>query len=184
VHVLVTGGCGYIGSHTTLELLTAGHRVTVVDNLSNSSAVSLQRVEQLAGTKVAFAELDLRDARQLDVLFAASGFDAVIHFAGLKAVGQSVTEPLRYYDNNLGSTLALCQSMRTHGVRRLVFSSSATVYGDPSAVPIPEEAEVRPEPPAADGRSPTCATSTRWGPTPRDVSARTRGGYPTTCCRS
>jgi UDP-glucose 4-epimerase len=144
VHVLVTGGCGYIGSHTTLELLAAGHQVTVVDNLSNSSVVALERVEELTGAKATFAELDLRDAPGLDALFDTSRFDAVIHFAALKAVGESVAHPLRYYDNNIGSTIALCQAMAAHGVGRLVFSSSATVYGDPVAVPIPEGAAVQP----------------------------------------
>jgi UDP-glucose 4-epimerase len=144
VHVLVTGGCGYIGSHTVLELILAGHRVTVVDNLSNSSAVSLQRLEKLSSASVAFAEFDVRDGDQLDSLFAASRFDAVIHFAGLKSVGESVATPLRYYDNNIGSTLALCRAMDDHGVRRLVFSSSATVYGDPPAVPITEASPIAP----------------------------------------
>jgi UDP-glucose 4-epimerase len=144
VHVLVTGGCGYIGSHTVVELLGAGHRVTVVDSLVNSSAVSLRRVEELTGASVGFAEFDLRDRDRLDALFASSGFDAVIHFAGLKAVGESVAEPRRYYDNNLGSTLALTGAMAAHGVRRLVFSSSATVYGDPPVVPIPESSPLAP----------------------------------------
>ncbi len=144
MHVLVTGGCGYIGSHTVLELVGAGHRVTVVDNLSNSSALSLRRVEELTGRRVAFAEFDLRDAERLRVLFGASAFDAVVHFAGLKAVGDSVARPLEYYDNNLGSTLTLGQAMAEHGVRRLVFSSSATVYGDPPAVPITESSPIAP----------------------------------------
>jgi UDP-glucose 4-epimerase len=144
VHVLVTGGCGYIGSHAVLELLNAGHRVTVVDNLANSSAMSLRQVEQLTGHHVAFAQFDLRDAERLDALFRASGFDAVIHFAGLKAVGTSVAEPLEYYDNNVGSTLTLCRAMAAHDVRRLVFSSSATVYGDPDTVPITESAPINP----------------------------------------
>jgi UDP-glucose 4-epimerase len=144
VHVLVTGGCGYIGSHTVLELLTAGHRVTVVDNLSNASATSLRRVEELTGHPVAFAEFDLRDAERLDPLFAASGFEAVVHFAGLKAVGDSVAHPLAYYDNNLGSTLTLLRAMADHDVRRLVFSSSATVYGRPETVPIRESSPLGP----------------------------------------
>jgi UDP-glucose 4-epimerase len=144
VHVLVTGGCGYIGSHTVLELVAAGHRVTVVDNLSNASALSLRQVEDLTGQPVAFAEFDVRDADRLDALFGAAGFDAVVHFAGLKAVGESVDLPLDYYDNNVGSTLTLARTMKAHGVRRLVFSSSATVYGDPSTVPIPETATIAP----------------------------------------
>ena len=144
MHVLVTGGCGYIGSHTVVELVDAGHQVTVVDNLSNASAVSLRRVEELTGRHVAFAEFDLRDADRLDALFGASRFDAVVHFAGLKAVGDSVDHPLEYYTNNLGSTLTLGRVMAAHDVRRLVFSSSATVYGDPPAVPIVETAPIAP----------------------------------------
>ncbi len=144
MHVLVTGGCGYIGSHTVVELIDAGHRVTVVDNLVNSSAESLRRVERITGARVGFAELDVRDRNRLDALFAASGFDAVIHFAGLKAVGQSVAEPLRYYDNNIGSTTSLVETMAAHRVGRLVFSSSATVYGDPASVPVTEDAVIAP----------------------------------------
>ena len=147
MHVLVTGGCGYIGSHAVLELVNAGHRVTVVDNLSNASAVSLRKVEELTGRPVAFAEFDLRDADRLDALFGASAFDAVVHFAGLKAVGESVAQPLDYYANNLGSTVTLGRAMATHDVRRLVFSSSATVYGDPAAVPIDEEVPLAPTSP-------------------------------------
>jgi UDP-glucose 4-epimerase len=144
MHVLVTGGCGYIGSHTVVELIEAGHRVTVVDNLSNSSATSLQAVEQITGVPVPFAQLDLRDTARLDTLFAGASFDAVIHFAGLKAVGESVAMPLAYYDNNLGSTITLCEVMGRHDVKNLVFSSSATVYGDPDSSPIPETAAIRP----------------------------------------
>jgi UDP-glucose 4-epimerase len=144
VHVLVTGGCGYIGSHTVVELVDAGHQVTVVDNLSNSSATALKQVEKLTGRAVAFAEFDLRDADRLDALFGASRFDAVIHFAGLKAVGESIRQPLDYYADNLGSTLTLARTMAVHDVRRLVFSSSATVYGDPPSVPIVESTRVAP----------------------------------------
>lgn len=144
MHVLVTGGCGYIGSHTVVELVQAGHQVSVVDNLSNSSATSLARVEALTGRPIAFSRLDLRDGDALEKLFAGSDFDAVIHFAGLKAVGESVAEPLRYYDNNLGSTISLLETMTRHRVLRLVFSSSATVYGNPSEVPIPETAPIGP----------------------------------------
>jgi UDP-glucose 4-epimerase len=144
MHVLVTGGCGYIGSHTVVELIEAGHRVTVVDNLSNSSAASLQAVEQITGVPVPFVQLDLRDTARLDTLFAGASFDAVIHFAGLKAVGESVAMPLAYYDNNLGSTITLCEVMGRHDVKNLVFSSSATVYGDPDSSPIPESAAIRP----------------------------------------
>jgi UDP-glucose 4-epimerase len=141
---LVTGGCGYIGSHTVVELIAAGHRVTVVDNLCNSSAASLRTVEAIMATTVPFVLLDVRDTARLDALFAGASFDAVIHFAGLKAVGESVAQPLRYYDNNVGSTIALCEVMARHEVRKLVFSSSATVYGDPESVPITEEARLAP----------------------------------------
>lgn len=144
MHVLVTGGCGYIGSHTVVELVTAGHRVTVVDDLSNSSAVALQRVEELTGVRVEFVQLDVRDRRRLDEVLAREPVDAVIHFAGLKAVGESVADPVRYWDVNVGSTLSLVGAMGAHGVRRIVFSSSATVYGDPVAVPITEDAAIAP----------------------------------------
>lgn len=144
MHVLVTGGCGYIGSHTVLELSEAGHQVTVVDNLSNASPASLAQVEKLTGRPAPLHRFDVRDRDALDDLFARSGFDAVVHFAGLKAVGESVAEPLRYYDNNLGATISLLHSMARHQVHRLVFSSSATVYGDPSQVPIPETAAIAP----------------------------------------
>ena len=137
--VLVTGGAGYIGSHMVLCLLEAGHDVVVVDNLANSSAESLRRVEELTGRQPEFVELDLLDAANLDGLFASSGFDSVIHFAGLKAVGESVAEPLRYYQNNIVGTLNLLASMDRHGVRSLVFSSSATVYGASEEVPLIEK---------------------------------------------
>lgn len=144
MHVLVTGGCGYIGSHTVVELLGAGHRVTVVDNLSNASPKALEAVQGITGIPVPLHVLDLRDVDRLDSLFAGASFDAVIHFAGLKAVGESVAQPLRYFDNNVGSTIALCEVMARHDVTRLVFSSSATVYGDPDQVPITEDAAIRP----------------------------------------
>jgi UDP-glucose 4-epimerase len=137
--ILVTGGAGYIGSHTCLELLQAGHEVTVVDNLSNSKEESLRRVQALAGRPLAFHRSDLRDADALDALFRRDRPDAVIHFAGLKAVGESAAIPLSYYHNNVTGTLTLCQVMQAHGVRTLVFSSSATVYGDPATVPITED---------------------------------------------
>jgi UDP-glucose 4-epimerase len=140
--VLVTGGAGYIGSHTTLALLQAGHRVVVLDNLCNASAESLRRVAQLAGRAPVFVEGDVRDRALLDRLFAAHALDAVLHFAGLKAVGESVAQPLHYYDNNVGGTVILCQAMAAAGVFTLVFSSSATVYGDPATVPITEDAPV------------------------------------------
>lgn len=136
---LVTGGAGFIGSHTCLELLAAGHDVTVVDNLDNSSEESLRRVQALAGRTLAFHRVDLRDGPALRAVFAGRRFDAVIHFAGLKAVGESGRIPVRYYDNNITGTLELLKVMEEHDCRRLVFSSSATVYGDPARVPITED---------------------------------------------
>ncbi len=140
MHILVTGGAGYIGSHTTLELLSAGHDATVVDNLCNSKEESLRRVRELTGRPLAFHRADLRDAAALDAVFAARPVDAVIHFAALKAVGESIRQPLDYYANNLSGTLTLLQVMRRRDVRTLVFSSSATVYGTPVKVPIREDA--------------------------------------------
>jgi UDP-glucose 4-epimerase len=137
--VLVTGGAGYIGSHTCVELLSAGHDVVVVDNLSNSKPVALERVQAIAGRGLVFVRADLRDQGALDAVFRDYRFDAVIHFAGLKAVGESTQQPLAYYDNNVYGTLCLCRAMAAAGVRRLVFSSSATVYGDPATVPIRED---------------------------------------------
>jgi UDP-glucose 4-epimerase len=139
MRVLVTGGAGYIGSHTCLELLQAGHEVLVVDNLSNSSEESLRRVGELAERAPALHRVDLRDRPALDAIFGANAVDAVIHFAGLKAVGESVAVPLRYYQNNVAGSLVLFETMAAHGVKTLVFSSSATVYGDPHAVPIRED---------------------------------------------
>jgi UDP-glucose 4-epimerase len=137
--VLVTGGAGYIGSHTTLCLLEEGHEVVVLDNLMNSNPESLRRVEQLTGQSVDFREVDLLDASAVDAIFAEGGFEAVIHFAGLKAVGESVEKPLMYYQNNVVGTLNLLHSMEAAGVRRLVFSSSATVYGASEEVPLIEK---------------------------------------------
>lgn len=138
MHVLVTGGAGFIGSHTVVELLEEGYAVTVIDNLSNASVESLRRVEEITGKKVAFTEGDVRDRALLEKLFAENSFDWVIHFAGLKAVGESVTEPLMYYDNNLISTVTLLETMQKHGVKNFVFSSSATVYGNPERLPLDE----------------------------------------------
>ena len=137
--VLVTGGAGYIGSHTVLALLEAGYAVVVLDNLCNSSVESLRRVEKIAGRAVSFVEGDIRDAALLDDIFASHKITAVLHFAGLKAVGESVREPLRYFDNNVSGSVALCQAMNRAGVFRLVFSSSATVYGEPERMPISED---------------------------------------------
>ncbi len=137
--VLVTGGAGYIGSHTCVELLASGHEVVVVDNLSNSKEESLKRVRELSGKTLEFHKVDLLDKEALDVVFAGAQADAVIHFAGLKAVGESVSVPLKYYQNNVTGTLVLCEIMNKYNVRNLVFSSSATVYGDPHKVPILED---------------------------------------------
>ena len=139
--LLVTGGAGYIGSHTVVELLTKGHDVVVIDNLSNSSIEALRRVEEITGRTIPFYEADVRDQNALDNIFAAGDIDAVIHFAGLKAVGESVEKPLLYYQNNLDSTLVLLAAMQAHGVKKLVFSSSATVYGS-APVPYAEGAVV------------------------------------------
>ena len=139
MHVLVTGGAGFIGSHTVIELLTRGFDVTVVDNFVNSKPESLRRVAELAGRAPAFVETDLVDGPAVEKIFANNAFDAVIHFAGLKAVGESVSIPLRYYENNLVSTLVLLKMMKKYGVKNFVFSSSATVYGVPKTVPITED---------------------------------------------
>ncbi len=136
--ILVTGGAGYIGSHTCVALLQNGYDIVVVDNLDNSSAESLARVRKICGRDFPFYQIDVCDVDRLDDVFARHPIDAVIHFAGLKAVGESVAQPLRYYRNNLDSTMTLCEVMRAHAVRRLVFSSSATVYGMPERVPITE----------------------------------------------
>ena len=136
--ILVTGGAGYIGSHTCVELLQAGHDVVVVDNLCNSSAKAVERVGQIAGKTVRFYEQDVRDAAALEKVFRENAIDWVIHFAGLKAVGESVAKPLEYYDNNLGSTLVLLETMQKFGVKKIVFSSSATVYGTPERLPLDE----------------------------------------------
>jgi UDP-glucose 4-epimerase len=142
MRILVTGGSGYIGSHTTLELLQAGHDVVVVDNLSNSSRESLRRVEDLADKQLTFHHLDLLDEAALSAVFGKAPIDAVIHFAGLKAVGESVSEPLHYYHNNVAGTLSLLRVMDSHGVRSIVFSSSATVYGASEEVPLVEKVEL------------------------------------------
>lgn len=136
--VLVTGGAGYIGSHTCIELLNAGFEVVVVDNLSNSNTESLTRVESITGKSVRFYQADIRNNSDLEVVFAEHSFDSVIHFAGLKAVGESVAEPLKYFDNNIYGTQVLLQCMQRHELFNLVFSSSATVYGEPKSVPITE----------------------------------------------
>ncbi len=137
--ILVTGGAGYIGSHTCVELIKAGYQVVVVDNLCNSKSSVLDRIATITGVTVPFMQVDLRERERLEKVFVQHRFDAVLHFAGLKAVGESVAEPLRYYDNNVEGSLVLFQVMAQHDVRNLVFSSSATVYGDPATVPILED---------------------------------------------
>jgi len=140
MHIIVTGGAGYIGSHTCLELLQAGHQVTVIDNLVNSHEESLRRVEMLSGRPLAFFETDLLDIEAVDRIFeVCDDAAAVIHFAGLKAVGESTSRPLLYYRNNIVGTINLCEVMQRRNVKNLVFSSSATVYGEPSTVPIRED---------------------------------------------
>ena len=137
--ILVTGGAGYIGSHTVLQLLEQQYHVVVLDNLVNSSAESLRRVEKITGKQVTFVQGDIRDDNVLDTIFSQHQVNAVIHFAGLKAVGESVQKPLEYYENNMYGTLSLCKAMRKHNVMNLVFSSSATVYGDPVSLPLHEK---------------------------------------------
>ena len=139
MNVLVTGGAGYIGSHTLVELLNAGHEAVVIDNLVNSKTESLNRVEKITGKKVKFYKGDIRDKQILDKIFEENKIDAVINFAGLKAVGESCAKPLEYYENNIEGMLQLAFSMREHNVKNLVFSSSATVYGNPHTVPIKED---------------------------------------------
>ena len=136
--ILVAGGAGYIGSHTCVELLEAGYEVVVVDNLYNSSPESLKRVEKITGKNVTFYEADILDKEALNKIFDAHEIEAVIHFAGYKAVGESVQKPIEYYHNNMTGTLVLCDVMRAHGVKNIVFSSSATVYGGPAQIPITE----------------------------------------------
>jgi len=137
--VLVTGGAGYIGSHTVIELLDAGYEVVVVDNLSNSSEKALERVREVSGKDFSFYQMDILDKEGLNGVFEANQVDAVIHFAALKAVGESVAQPIRYYHNNVTGTLMLCEVMRAHGVKDIVFSSSATVYGDSEKMPLLED---------------------------------------------
>lgn len=137
--ILVTGGAGFIGSHTVVELQEAGYDVVVVDNLSNSSVKSLERVEKITGKKVPFYKVDILDREGLNQVFEKEKIDSCIHFAGLKAVGESVQKPWEYYENNIAGTLVLVDVMRQHGVKNIIFSSSATVYGDPAMIPITEE---------------------------------------------
>lgn len=140
MNILVTGGAGFIGSHTLIELYNAGHTAVVVDNLSNSNPTALQRVAEITGvSEIPFYKVDIRDREGLEKVFAAHKLDACIHFAGLKAVGESVEKPWEYYENNIGGTLTLVDVMRRHGCKNIIFSSSATVYGDPAEIPITEK---------------------------------------------
>lgn len=139
MRILVTGGAGYIGSHTVVELLNAGHEVVIVDNLYNSSEKAVDRIQELTGKTVAFYQTDICDLEGLNKVFDAEKVDAVIHFAGLKAVGESVRKPVEYYQNNIAGTLNLIEAMRNHDVKNIIFSSSATVYGDPYEIPITEK---------------------------------------------
>ncbi len=199
MRVLVTGGAGYIGSHTVVQLAAAGHEPVIVDSHVNSSPKVIPRLEELTGTTIEAHSFDLRDTDRTSALLADGRFDAVIHFAGLKAVGESSDIPLEYYDNNLGTTMALVAAMRQHDVRTLVFSSSATVYGPLAPVPYVESYEPLASnnpygrtkarcrsrssptwPQRAPSRSGSCATSTRSAPTPRAGSARTHRAYRTT----
>src|SRR3712207_504588 len=137
--VLVTGGVGYIGSHTAIELIEAGRDVVIVDNLSNSNIIVLDRIEELTGVRPKFYQLDVQDREKLEIVFKENDIDSVIHFAASKAVGESVEKPLEYYSNNLINTLVLLETMRKYNVKNFVFSSSATVYGDPETCPILED---------------------------------------------
>jgi UDP-glucose 4-epimerase len=139
VKVLLTGGTGYIGSHTCVQLIEAGFTPVIVDNLSNSKELVVDRIAKITGTRPEFYQGDILDSAFLDQVFAREKFSAVVHFAGLKAVGESVQKPLYYYENNVSGTINLCKAMQKHGVKNLVFSSSATVYGDPKTVPISED---------------------------------------------
>ena len=140
MRILVTGGAGYIGSHTCVELLNEGHEVIVLDNLYNASEIALERVKHITGKDLTFYEVDLLDKEKVNEVFEKEEIDAVIHFAALKAVGESVDKPLMYYENNITGTLNLCEVMQKHDVKNIVFSSSATVYGSPDVVPITEDA--------------------------------------------
>jgi UDP-glucose 4-epimerase len=139
MNILITGGAGYIGSHCVVTFLSAGHDVVVLDNLSNSSSGSLERVAQITGQKVVFEKADIRDQSAVEAILSRHSSDAVVHFAGLKAVGESVEQPLAYYDNNVVGTHRLLSAMARCGVRQMIFSSSATVYGEPEFLPLTEE---------------------------------------------
>lgn len=142
--ILVTGGCGYIGSHTVVELIKNGYGAVIVDNLYNSDISAIDNIEKITGVRPVFYNCDIRDRDGLENIFEKEDIEAVIHFAGLKAVGESVAKPLMYYENNVGGTVALVDVMQKHGVKKIVFSSSATVYGDPDKVPITEDCSLHP----------------------------------------
>ena len=137
--ILVTGGAGFIGSHTVVELLNAGYDTIILDNLCNSKSESVKRIKEITGKDVKFYECDIRDRAGLDKIFAENSIEAVIHFAGLKAVGESCDKPLEYYDNNIGGTVILCEAMKAAGCKKIVFSSSATVYGSENPSPLRED---------------------------------------------
>ncbi len=174
MRVLVTGGAGYIGSHTCLALLRAGHEVTVVDDLRNARREALDRVEKLAGRRLTFHQLNVCDGNRLDQVFAEAPIDCVIHFAGLKAVGESVEKPQEYYQNNLMSTLTLCRVMTRHGVGRFIFSSSATVYAPGSEMPVDESAPLAAPIPTAGPSS--------WGSRSSGTSPMPPPAFPACCC--
>ena len=181
--ILVTGGAGYIGSHTCVELLNAGHEAVVVDNLCNSSQKSLERVQEITGKPITFYQADLLDREALTDIFEKEAVDAVIHFAGLKAVGESVAKPLEYYYNNIAGTLILCDVMRAHGVKNIIFSSSATVYGNPAFVPITEECpkgQITNIPQIQNGTLSCFATLIRLVHTRAEKSERTQRAFQTT----
>ena len=203
MNVLVTGGAGYIGSHTCVELLNRGYGVVVIDNLVNSNPKAIERVEEITGKKVAFYENDVRDRAALDRIFEKHDIGCAIHFAGLKAVGESVAMPLEYYDNNLNSTIQLCRAMKDHGVKDIVFSSSATVYSGDNEVPLKETSKtgnctnpygwtkymseqiLRDTAKAVDDFSVSLLrSSTPSARIPAASSARTRAASPTTSCPS
>lgn len=150
--ILVTGGLGYIGSHACVELMQAGHEVVVVDNLCNSKILVLARIQEITGQSLSFARVDIRNQIALESIFIRHQIDAVIHFAGLKAVGESITDPQRYYDHNVSGSLVLFQLMAKYGVKKLIFSSSATVYGDPASLPILESFPLAPTNPYGQGK--------------------------------
>ena len=137
--ILLTGGTGYIGSHTAIELIKEGHEIEILDNLYNSKITVLDKIEEIAGIKPKFYEVDMLDKKKLDQVFAEGNYDAVFHFAGLKAVGESVEQPVRYYENNLGSTINMLECMKKYNVNKLVFSSSATVYGEQPVAELTED---------------------------------------------